>query len=215
MPAPQSGQIESPAKGFLQAQGLRGDDAPGLGKAVADTAAQALAMFLSQAMVLPGTPAALVPIPGSGATGGPGRLMPPPAGGPGASQIEGLATAALSGEGIRGEDARGLAKAIAGTIARGIALFAARSMAMPGVAIAGFASVAPGLLMPVPLASTLQPIAMGLLRQNGIRGEDAPGLAQALAQAADMALTLFAAQAMVSPGIPAAPGATAGPGRLM
>ena len=71
------------------------------------------------------------------------------------------------------------------------------------------------MLMPVPLASQLQPIADGLMQQNGLRGQDAPALAQALAQAVDAALMLFAAQAMVSPGIPAAPGASAGPGRLM
>jgi hypothetical protein len=215
MPAPQSGQIESPTKGFLQSGGLRGDDAPGLGTAIADVVGQALTMFLSQAQVLPGIPAPLDPISGSGATAGPGMLMPPPAGGPGASQLEGLAQGALSGQGIRGEDAGGLAKAIAGAVAQGIMLFAGQSMVMPGIAIAGFVTTAPGMLMPVPLASQLQPIADGLMQQNGLRGEDAPALAQALAQAVDVALTLFAAQAMVAPGIPAAPGASAGPGRLM
>ena len=215
MPAPQSGQIESPAKGFLQAGGLRGQDAPGLGKAIADTTAQALTMFLAQAQVLPGIPAPLDPISGSGATAGPGKLIPPPAGGPDASQIEGLARAALTGQGIRGEDADGLAKAIAATIAQGIMLFTAQSMVMPGIAIAGFVSASPGLLMPALLASQLQPIADGFMLQNGLRGQDAPALAQALAQTVGAALMMFAAQAMVSPGIPAAPGASAGPGRLM
>jgi hypothetical protein len=71
------------------------------------------------------------------------------------------------------------------------------------------------MLMPVPLQSPVQGIANGLMQQNGLRGEDAPALAQALAQAIDVALTMFAGEAKVSPGIPAAPGATAGPGRLM
>jgi hypothetical protein len=171
-------------------------------------------MFLSQAMVMPGTPAAIDPISGSGATAGPGRLMPPPAGGPGAAQLEGPAQGALAGQGIRGEDAGGLAKAAAGTIAQGIALFAAQSMVLPGIAIAGFVTTAPGMLAPVPLASTLEPIASGLLQQNGLRGEDAPGLARALAQGVDAALTMFASMAMVMPGIAAAPGATAAPGML-
>jgi hypothetical protein len=166
------------------------------------------------ATVRPGTPAAIDPIPGSGATGGPGRLMPPPAGGPGASQIEGLAQAALSGQGIRGEDAGGLAKAVAGTIAQGITLFCAQGLVLPGIAIAGFVTAAPGMLAPVPLAGPLEGIANGLLQQNGLRGEDAPGLGKALAQSVDAALTLFASMAMVMPGIPAAPGATAGPGML-
>ena len=45
-----------------------------------------------------------------------------------------------------------------------------------------------------------------------------PGFADAdalAAQGVDLALTLFAGQAMVSPGIPCPPGASAGPGRLM
>jgi hypothetical protein len=215
MPAPQAGQLEQPVAGFVRAQLLLGGDAPGMAKAIAETAAQALALFLSQAVVLPGTPAALDPLTGSGATSGPGRLTPPPAGGPGAGQIEGLAQAALFGQGIRGEDAGGLAKAIAGCIAQGITLFASQSIVLPGVAIAGFATVAPGMLMPVPLAGALQPIADGLLQQNGISGEDAPALGQALAQSVDFGLTMFASQALVSPGIAASPGATAAPGRLM
>ncbi|HJS84572.1 MAG TPA: hypothetical protein VJ779_03860 [Acetobacteraceae bacterium] len=215
MPAPQSGQLKSPIDGFLNAAALRGEDIPGLSQALADTLAQALTLFLSMAMVLPGAPAAADPITGSGAVAGPGRLMPPPAGGPGASQVEGLAQGFLTAQGIRGEDAGGLAKAIAGTIAQGLLLFTSQTMVMPGIAVAGFVTTAPGMLQPVPLASTLKPIADGLCQQNGLRGEDAPGLAQALAQAVDVALTMFASQAMVAPGIPAGPGATLGPGRLM
>ena len=86
---------------------------------------------------------------------------------------------------------------------------------MPGIAVAGFVSSAPGVLQPVPLASPLEGVANGLLNQNGLRGEAAPDLAKALAQGVDLALTLFAGQAMVSPGIPCPPGASAGPGRLM
>lgn len=215
MPAPAAGQLESPAKGFLSAGGLLGEDAPGLAKALADCTGQALTMLLSQAQVMPGIPAAADPITGSGSTAGPGLLMPPPAGGPGASQLEGAAKNFLSAQGIRGEDAAGLAKVIAATLAQGILLFASQSMVMPGIAVAGFVSAAPGMLMPVPLQSQLKPIADGFMQQNGLRGEDGPPLAQAIAQLVDMALMLFSSQAMVSPGIPCPPGASAGPGRLM
>ena len=74
------------------------------------------------------------------------------------------------------------AKAIAGTIAQGIALFCAQTMVMPGIAVAGFVSTAPGMLQPVPLASPLEGIANGLLQQNGIAGEAAADLGKALAQ---------------------------------
>src|SRR4051812_25535702 len=103
MPAPQDSQLEQPMGGFVKAAQLLGEDAPPMAKALAQTMAQALSMFLSMAMVMPGIPAAIDPITGSGATGGPGMLMPPPAGGPGASPLEGLAQGALSGQGIRGE----------------------------------------------------------------------------------------------------------------
>ena len=92
MPAPSPSQIESPTKGFLNAAGLQGEDVPGLAAAIANTTGQALTMFLSQAMTMPGIPVAADPISGSGASAGPGKLMPPPAGGPGASQLEGLAS---------------------------------------------------------------------------------------------------------------------------
>ena len=215
MPAPGASQIESPASGFLKGAGLQGEDIPGLAAAIANTTGQALTMFLSQAMVMPGLPVAADPITGSGASAGPGKLMPPPAGGPGAPQLEGLASSQCQAQGLRGEDADGLAKAIAGTIAQGIALFCAQTMVMPGIAVAGFVSTAPGMLQPVPLASPLEGIANGLLQQNGIAGEAAADLGKALAQGVDLALTQFAAQAMVAPGIPCPPGASAGPGRLM
>ncbi|NML13686.1 hypothetical protein [Azohydromonas caseinilytica] len=215
MPAPTASQLESATLGFLQGAGLRGEDAPGLAKAIAASTAQTLTLLLSMAMVQPGIPAPCDPISGSGATAGPGLLMPPPAGGPGASQLEGLVNGFLAGQGIRGEDANPLGKALAAGLAQAVQLFTALAMVLPGIAIAGFVTTAPGMLAPVPLQSQLKPLLDGFLQQNGIRGEDAPALAQAAAQAIDLGFTLFAAQAMVSPGIACAPGASAAPGRLM
>lgn len=215
MPAPSASALEQPTGGYIKAAQLLGEDAPALAKAVAATIGLALTGFATQAVVLPGIPAALDPITGSGATTGPGRLLPPPGGGPAAGQIEGPAQAMLAAQGLRGEEAGGLAKAVAGTVAQGIALFSAQAMVLPGIAIAGFVTAAPGTIAPVPLHAPLEPIATGLLQANGIRGKDAPGLARALAHATDAALTLFAGMVKVLPGIPAAPGATAGPGRLV
>lgn len=215
MPAPPAAMLESPFKGFAAGAGLRGEDAPGLAKALADGVGQALTLLLSQAQVMPGIPSPVDPISGSGATAGPGLLMPPPAGGPGASALEGPIGGFLSGQGIRGEDADPLAKALAGILAQAVQLFTAQSQVLPGIAVAGFVTVAPGMLLPVPLQSTVESIALGLLQANGLRGEDAPSLAKAVAQAIDLAFMQFAAQAMVSPGIACPPGASAAPGRLM
>ena len=146
MPAPTDSQLEPIASGALQSAGIRGENASGLAKALAKTCAQAFSMFLSQAQVLPGIPAAAPPPPGSGSTAGPGMLLPPPAGGPGASQIEGIARTALDEQGIQGENAGDLAKVIAAGVAQGIMLFTAQVKVAPGIAIAGFTTTSPGSL---------------------------------------------------------------------
>lgn len=147
MPAPPAALLEDLARSAFQAADLRGELAPDIAAATAKTCGQALAMFLAQAMVLPGIPAAIDPISGAGSTAGPGRLLPPPAGGPVAPQLRGLALANLQAAGIRGEDAPALAAVIAGAIAQGLLLFCAAAMVAPGIAVAGFVTAAPGRLM--------------------------------------------------------------------
>jgi hypothetical protein len=147
MPAPQAPQIESIATAALQSAGIRGKNAPDLAKALAQATADALSMFLVQAMVMPGIPAAVEPTTGSGSTAGPGILMPPPAGGPIAPQLEGLAQAALVANNIRGKDAPGLARVIAGALAQAILMFTAQVQVAPGIAVAGFVTTSPGTLM--------------------------------------------------------------------
>ena len=216
MPAPTGSEIASLAKSALQSAGLQGENAPDLGDAVGDTVGAALQLFLAQAMVMPGIPAAAPPPPGSGATAGPGQLMPPPAGGPGASAIEPLASGFLAARGIRGENAPDLAKVLAGAVAQGIQLFTAQVLVAPGLAIAGFVTGAPGQLTgAAPQAGALEGVTNGLCTGNKLRGENAPDLAKALGKAVADALAQLMQRAMVMPGIPASPGATAGPGRLM
>ena len=74
-------------------------------------------------------------------------LMPPPAGGPIALQLEGMARSALDSNGIKGEDAPALAKVIAAALAQGIMLFTAQVQVAPGIAVAGFVTTSPGSLM--------------------------------------------------------------------
>lgn len=69
--------------------------------------------------------------------------------------------------------------------------------------------------MPAPSKGQLQPIIDGLMQQNGLRGENAPDLAGAMAEVIAQALTMFASQVTVAPGIAATPAATAAPGMLM
>lgn len=147
MPAPSAALIESLARGAFQSAGLVGEQAGDIAVAVAKTCAQALDLFLAQAMVLPGIPAAIDPISGAGSTVGPGMLLPPPAGGPVAPQLRGLALANLRGLGIAGEDAPAVASVIAGAIAQGLLLFCASATVSPGITVAGFVTAAPGRLM--------------------------------------------------------------------
>jgi hypothetical protein len=147
MPAPQASQIEPIATGALQSAGIRGKNASDLAKALAQVTSDALSLFIAQAMVMPGMPAAVEPSTGSGSTAGPGILMPPPAGGPIAPLLEGLAQAALTANGIRGQDAPGLAKVIGGALAQAILLFTTQVQVAPGIPVAGFVTTSPGTLM--------------------------------------------------------------------
>jgi hypothetical protein len=147
MPAPTAPQLEGLALAALQGAGLRGQHIPDLAKALAQVGAQALTLFMNMAMVLPGAPAGVDPISGSGSTAGPGMLAPPPVGGPSAQQLEGLALAALQGQGLRGENIPDLAKAVAASLALGLQLFTAQVQVAPGIAVAGFVTAAPGRLM--------------------------------------------------------------------
>ncbi len=216
MPAPQSSEITNFAKSALQSKGLQGENAPDLGEAIGETCGAALQLFMGQAMVMPGIPAAAPPPPGAGATAGPGQLAPPPAGGPGASLIEPIAAGFLTAKGIRGENAPDLAKVIAGAVAQGIQMFTAQVMVSPGIAIGGFVTSAPGTLTgAAPQASAIEGVASGLCSGNKLQGENAPDLAGALGKAIADALAQLMQRALVAPGIPASPGATVGPGRLL
>ncbi|WP_020394489.1 hypothetical protein [Thiolinea disciformis] len=215
MPAPVATQIESPAKGFFQAAGLQGEAAPSLTKALSEGVAQTLSLLLAMGMVMPGIPTAVDPISGSGSTIGMGSLMPPPTGGPGAQPIEGMLKSLLAGQGLRGEYAEDLAKAVAASIAQAITLFTHQSKVLPGIAVAGFVSTSPGRFMPVPLQTSLEASVNGFLQQHHIAGEYAPDLAKVIAQTLDLGFSLFTAQVMVAPGIACPPGATTTPGKFM
>ncbi len=127
--------------------GLEGDDAPALGEAMADLFGQALALFAAQTQVLPGIPAVVDPISGAGSTVGPGRLLPPPGGGPTAATLEPLALAALRGTGLAGDDLPELAQALADCVETGLSLLCASVSVAPGIAVAGFLTAAPGRLV--------------------------------------------------------------------
>ena len=147
MPAPQSSEITNLAKSALQSKGLQGENAPDLGEAIGETCGAALQLFMAQAMVMPGIPAAAPPPPGAGATAGPGMLMPPPAGGPGASLIEPLASGFLAAKGIRGENAPDLADALADTLNQTLTQMMSRLQVTPGIPCSPGASAGPGRLV--------------------------------------------------------------------
>jgi hypothetical protein len=69
--------------------------------------------------------------------------------------------------------------------------------------------------MPAPTKAQLEPIVKGLMTQNGLKGENAPDLAGAIAEVVATALSMLAQQAMVAPGIACSPAASVAPGRLM
>lgn len=216
MPVPSASEIENLAKGALQSASLRGANAPDLAAALGQSCGQAFTLFASLAMVSPGIPAAVSPLDGSGSTAGPGMLLPPPAGGPNASMLEPIATGMLASNKLNGEKQGALAKAIAQSLEQALTLFTTQVQVAPGIAIAGFTTAAPGSLMgAAPAKPMLQPIVLGFLQSGGIRGQNAPDLAGAIAETLSNALTDMMTRLQVTPGIPCTPAASAGPGRLV
>jgi hypothetical protein len=69
--------------------------------------------------------------------------------------------------------------------------------------------------MPAPQKAALEPIVLGLLQANNLRGENAPDLAAAIAETLAGALDQFSQMAQVAPGIACTPAASAAPGRLL
>lgn len=216
MPAPSSALIENLAKGALAGAGLNGKNIPDLAAALGEIIGQALTLLATMAMIAPGAPAVVDPITGSGSTAGAGMFLPPPAGGPGQSQIEPTALGMLSAKQLNGEQRGALAKVIAQSTAQAILLFTSMVQMGPGIAIAGLLTAAPGMLIgAAPAKPVLLPIVAGFAQAEGLRGQNAPDLAGAIAETLASALSAFLSMVMVAPGIPATPAATAGPGRLV
>lgn len=69
--------------------------------------------------------------------------------------------------------------------------------------------------MPAPSKDQLEGVALGLLEEAGIRGQFAPKLAAAIAEAWAGALLELRDQAQVVPGVACTPAATAAPGQLL
>ncbi len=69
--------------------------------------------------------------------------------------------------------------------------------------------------MPAPSAAQLEPLALGFVQGAGLKGDNAPELAAAIAEALAAALDQLVKQAQVAPAIACTPAATAAPGRLM
>jgi len=113
---------------------------------------------------------------------------------------------------------------MADLLAQVLEIFAGQTMVLPGIPAAvdptsgSGSTVGPGLLLPPPgggpTAATIEPLALTALQSAGLRGDDIPKLAGALADTIELALVMFCGQAMVSPGISVAGFVTAAPGRL-
>ncbi len=69
--------------------------------------------------------------------------------------------------------------------------------------------------MPAPQKAQLEPAVLGFVQSAGLRGENAPDLASAIAETLAGALDLMTKKAQAAPGIAATPAATAAPGRLL
>jgi len=144
MPAPTAAELEQTAVDALTDAGLKGDAMDRLAKALAATTAEALASLVSESQVLPGIPAAVDPTSGAGSTAGPGFILPPLTLAP---QLPDLAKEKLEDNGIVGTGKDPLAEVIAAALVAAIGLFAHQVQVAPGIAVAAFATAAPGSLL--------------------------------------------------------------------
>jgi hypothetical protein len=127
-----------------------------------------------------------------------------------------MAMGALSSKRLNGEGKAALAKVIAQSAGQALLLFTTQVKVAPGLAIAGFATTAPGSLMgPAPAKPMLQPLVLGFAQAQGLRGSNVPDLAGAIAEVLAWALGELVTRLKVTPGIASTPAATAAPGRLM
>lgn len=69
--------------------------------------------------------------------------------------------------------------------------------------------------MPSPQAKQLESALLGIVQAAGLRGDNAPELAWAIAATLAGALEQLLQQVQVAPGIACTPAATASPGRLI
>jgi len=143
---------------------------------------------------------------------------------PSSAALENMTKAAVKRAGLAGDDAPALGSALADLLAQVLQLFASQTMVLPGIPAAAptpagsGSTVGPGFLLAPPAggpnAATIEPLALAALQGAGLRGENIPDLAGALADTLEAALGLFCAQVMVSPGIAIAGFVTTSPGRL-
>lgn len=143
---------------------------------------------------------------------------------PSSSALESMTKAAVKRAGLAGDDAPALGSALADLLAQVLQLFASQTMVLPGIPAAApppsgsGSTVGPGFLLPPPAggpsAATIEPLALAALQGAGLRGQNIPDLAGALADTLEAALGLLCAQAMVSPGIAITGFVTTSPGRL-
>ncbi|MCP3099518.1 hypothetical protein LZ198_11620 [Myxococcus sp. K15C18031901] len=135
---PGASQIEPIAKGLLAANKINGEQRDALAKAIGQTVEQALTLFTVQVKVAPG-----IAIAGF-TTASPGSLM---GAAPSKSLLEPLALGFLMAGGIRGENAKDLAAAMAETLGNAMTQMMSRLKVSPGIPSSPGATAGPGRLL--------------------------------------------------------------------
>lgn len=135
---PGEGQIEPMALGALSSKQLNGEQKGALAKVIAKSTAQALVLFASQMKVGPGIAVA------GFTTSAPGSLV---GAAPSKGALEPIVSGFLQAEGLRGENAKDLAGAIAETLATTLSAMASRLKVAPGIACTPAATASPGRLL--------------------------------------------------------------------
>lgn len=217
MPPPLPPVILASALGALTGAQIQGAGAPPLARALGLGVGGALLLFAGVCVVEPGQAAVVVPPPaaaGDGSTVAPGTLQ----GALAEPAVAALVLGCLKAEGLEGEKIPPLAKAVGQSVVATLDVFVQKVKVAPGAAIAGFTTVAPGLLAPLggPVNGWgLKELCAAKLRDNEVDGEGGRKLAGVLATVLGDACAGMIAGLTVAPGQGASLVATITPGKLI
>lgn len=216
MPAPSAGMLLGPAMSSIPAD-LNPQAKQKLANALSKVIANACGDFTKRVFVEPGIPCVVTPPAMVGTVAGVGRLT---GSCPSEAELRAAAASVITTSGMSRHGQDSFADTIARLTAKGLAEFMTLAQVMPGTPISGGITAAPARLT-VPVQALKGQLEAMTLPKAAVPGavptvsELPSDFPRIVVKVLVSALEQMTQLVMVSPGIPVATNATAGPGQLM